>query len=257
MRRVNHMFYTLCDVDTTNIFTGRKYEQYQKSGELGSLRVFNNLYDPIIDHRDYAIHGACLNEQYDFVELLTREKNVTCFRIRSVCHTKYLNLMRRLFSFIRTTEQFSEAFAGVCYNGNMQMFNEFVDKIHVMDNKRDYAFGCGLEGACSGGHVNIVQLLIPYCTTFQINCSLSAACNRGRIECVKFLVENNVDIYDIPYNIRNAIGEKHYDVAKYLLDTWKSLSRQYIGTVHEQDYLRVIDTTEKILKNKCFHIDQS
>lgn len=74
----------------------------------------------------------------------------------------------------------------VCYSGD-------IEKVYELINDKDIYkdFYLGLYGACEGGHLNIVKLLIDKCSKKLTSALFNVACTNGNIDIVKLLIERD------------------------------------------------------------------
>ena len=72
----------------------------------------------------------------------------------------------------------------------------------------------GLYGACRGGHMDIVKLLIEK-GAGNWNCGLSGACSGGNIDIVNFMIEKGASSWN--WGLRTACETYHLDIVKLMI----------------------------------------
>ena len=96
---------------------------------------------------------------------------------------------------------------GACRGGNIDIINLIIEK---GSNNWHY----GLEGACKGGHLDIVKLMIEEGADHW-NCGLAYACTGGNIDIVKLMIEKGANNWDRGLVIACIRG--HIDIIKLMI----------------------------------------
>ena len=96
------------------------------------------------------------------------------------CNYNYIIRIRKLIQ-INVTLLWNYGLYGACQGGHM-------DIVNLMIEKGADRWNSGLVYACSGGHIAIVKLMIEKGAN-QWNWGLEAACVGGHIDIVKIMIE--------------------------------------------------------------------
>ncbi len=105
------------------------------------------------------------------------------------------------------------------------------DVIKIRKMMKMYLFWeWGLHGACQGGHIEIVKLMIEKGAS-QWNWALSYACVGGHMDIVKLMIDLGGDNWN--WGLRRACTGGHIDIIKFLIEKGASWCNQCNKSVEE------------------------
>ncbi len=97
---------------------------------------------------------------------------------------------------------------GACEGGH-------IDIIKFMIEKGAHGWNMGLHYACLGGHLDIVKFVIEKGANCW-NWGLEGACNGGHIDIVKFLIEKGAGNWH--WGLRRACSNGYIDIVKLIIE---------------------------------------
>lgn len=94
-----------------------------------------------------------------------------------------------------------------CKSGNIKSVNRFL--------KRTQDWNSGLYGACEGGHMDLVELMISKGAN-EWHGAMGSACHGGNLEIVKLIAPKTDRYGSLQYGLREACLAGHFEIVKYL-----------------------------------------
>ena len=143
----------------------------------------------------------------------------------------------------------------VCKSGDMEKVRDILmDTAHVV-----YTYNSGLVGACEGGHMEIVMLMLERGAD-NYDHGLDYACERGHMEIVKLMLEKGATYYN--WGLVGACESGHMEIVKLMLERGATV---YNGSLegacrgshrHIVLFLLEYTTSEDIPKSYTFTQDE-
>jgi len=150
------------------------------------MDIRDNLYKLIKDINDWNT----IKNIYD-------EENSKCFIL------EFKTFSDRQFSL-------SDLLYCVCRKGNIELVNKFITTM-----KKDYYWWYGLEGACEGGDLQIINKMLVY-NKKHIHPGLFGACRGGHIEIAKYMI--NMGAKNFNQGLCYACHNSHINLINLMIE---------------------------------------
>lgn len=102
-------------------------------------------------------------------------------------------------------------FYDACKNGDRKTVDELIAKGYIN-------FYSGLKGACEGGHIELVELMIQKITKasgWKWNTGLMYACEGGHIKLVELMIQKGADTWNL--GLHDACKGGHIDIVNLMI----------------------------------------
>lgn len=101
--------------------------------------------------------------------------------------------------------------SGACKGGNIDIVQLIIEEATKNNAKLDW--NLGLHSACFGGHINIALLMTSYGANHW---GLYDACKGGHIKMINFLIEGGINDWD--WGLVGACSGNHIDIIYLMID---------------------------------------
>lgn len=160
---------------------------------------------------------ACYEDNKDLIELimLNMDDNNKAGLI-GACKGENIQLVKYFLDY--DDKYYIHCFSYACYIGNIEIINMFLN----LDLKFPFGsyntisqfYDSGLRGACKGGHLNIVKMLIELgATNYML--AMEGACEGGHMEIINYIM--NIWDVDLNHGLQGACLGGHDAVIKMMI----------------------------------------
>jgi hypothetical protein len=134
---------------------------------------------------------------------------------------------------------------GACEGGNLQI-------VHLMLKQGANDYNTGLEYACMGGHMQIVELMLKLGAT-DYNIGFRNACGEGHMQIVELMLKLGATDYNSGF--RNACGEGHMQIVELMLKLGATDYSAGLCNAYWAGYIQIINRIIKRNPNivRCFY----
>lgn len=124
--------------------------------------------------------------------------------------------------------------AGACKNNNMEIAKYMLaDELSDKHSDINFAFG----KTCSGGHINMIKLVLDNIPNIDINIGFVLACKHGHRKVIDYLI-SIVDAQNWRHYFNTCCRYNQFELSKFMLskiidlDDGENLGQEYYGAAH-------------------------
>lgn len=132
-----------------------------------------------------------------------------------------------------------------CKGGNLDIIHLWIE--HEVD------LNIGLQGACNGGHRDIIEYMIQKGAN-DFNCGLLyGTCSGGHLDIAEYMIELGASEFD--YGLEGACESGHLDLAEYMIQKGANKFEDALSIALQNRHPRVIKMLSKYTKLEQKHLN--